>query len=68
MREYFIIKKENMIFPTIGLAADCSKMVSLKGDGTFEACDFELSRDYFGVYVKADTTFFCETEVPSYYR
>lgn len=68
MREYFIIKKENMIFPIIGLATDHSRMVSLKGDGTFEAYDYELSRDYFGVYAKAGTTFFCETEVPSYYR
>ena len=68
MKDYFIIKKENMIFPTIGLAIDHSKMVSFKGDGTFEACDCELSRDYFGVYVKSGTTFFCETEIPSYYR
>ena len=68
MREYFIIKKENMIFPIIGLAIDHSRMVSLERDGTFKAYDYELSRDYFGVHVKSGTTFFCETEVPSYYR
>lgn len=68
MKEYFIIKKENIIFPTIGLATDHSRMVSLRGDGTFGAYDYESSRGYEGTYVKAGTTFFCEAEVPSYYR